>query len=461
MSKAVGCERAHVASSASGCCNRQQGGRRTARVTLALHLSSPAVGHGRSLRQSSSSSRARHRVRSRVRTAPPIFALLDKVGAQLHAGPKLSFQTDARVVAIADLHGDMQQAIRALRLAKVIPDDASRPEHCRWTGGTTHLVQLGDILDRGDDEISLILLLRKLEEEAEAAGGAIHFINGNHEVLNVACDFRYVTPGAFLESAEFHARLAESFGSTMALLGDQLPRGVPSAHVHPASMWRGEVAGPEYDRYMRRVELFAPGGAVAMQLAQHHAVLVVNDTLFCHGGLCRAHVEVGLNTINASMAAWMRGSLPPELEEALVHAKGDRDSLVWNRTLSRPLQRYEERMARRQVDAVLEGASEEVGSEIRRIVVGHTVQREGANSAFDGRTWRMDVGVSRGVAGAAPEVLEILPGEDPRILRFPPGEDQPVYSGRECAINPDTEFEPLACNLFDHRLLLRSELPVL
>lgn len=301
---------------------------------------------------------------------------------------------------------------------------------------------------------SLLLLLRKLEEEAEEAGGAVHFINGNHEILNVNCDFRYVTPGAMRESEEFHSLLTESFGSTMALLGDQLPNGASTKFS------LGQESTPEYQTYMRRVELFAPGGAIAMQLAQHHAVLVINDTLFCHGGICRDHLEVGLGAMNAALAAWMRGNVPPELEEALYHVKDNRNSLVWNRTFSVPFVRsYEERLLRAELKEILQGISAELGAEVRRMVVGHTVQRYGANSAFDGLVWRMDVGVSRGVAGASPEILEILPGKEPQVLKFPPGEDLPAEEAwLECAVNPDIEFEPLACSLFDHRLLLRSEI---
>lgn len=89
------------------------------------------------------------------------------------------------------------------------------------------------------------------------------------------------------ESEEFHARLVESFGSTLALIGDRLPRGDVAAKLK--SGWEGS---PEYNQYMARMALFAPGGAVAMQLAQHHSVLIVNDTLFTHGGITRVGIAI-------------------------------------------------------------------------------------------------------------------------------------------------------------------------
>jgi hypothetical protein len=55
------------------------------------------------------------------------------------------------------------------------------------------VVQVGDVLDRGDDEIAILILLQKLHKQAEKEGGAVYILNGNHEVLNVSGDFRYVT----------------------------------------------------------------------------------------------------------------------------------------------------------------------------------------------------------------------------------------------------------------------------
>lgn len=60
---------------------------------------------------------------------------------------------------------------------------------------------MGDILDRGDNEIAILSLLREVGRMAREQGGDVVLLNGNHESLNVAGDFRYVTPGAFFESA--------------------------------------------------------------------------------------------------------------------------------------------------------------------------------------------------------------------------------------------------------------------
>ncbi|GAB2235780.1 hypothetical protein Droror1_Dr00026221 [Drosera rotundifolia] len=63
--------------------------------------------------------------------------------------------------------------------------------------------ELGDILDRGKDEITILSLLRSLEIQARAKGEAVFQVNGNHETMNVDRDFRYVDSGVFDEGLAF------------------------------------------------------------------------------------------------------------------------------------------------------------------------------------------------------------------------------------------------------------------
>src|ERR1700733_15173971 len=104
---------------------------------------------------------------------------------------KLAFAAPERLLAIGDLHGDLDHARRALRLAGAI--DASD----RWVGGRLVVVQTGDELDRGDDDRAILDLVEDLKKQATAAGGELVALLGNHEIMNAAQDFRYVTIGGF------------------------------------------------------------------------------------------------------------------------------------------------------------------------------------------------------------------------------------------------------------------------
>ena len=96
-----------------------------------------------------------------------------------------------RVIAVGDVHGDYEQLVAVLQSAGVI----DREE--KWIGGKTHLVQTGDMLDRGPDSRKVMDLLMRLEGEASKAGGRVHVLIGNHEAMNIYGDLRYVSAGDY------------------------------------------------------------------------------------------------------------------------------------------------------------------------------------------------------------------------------------------------------------------------
>lgn len=284
--------------------------------------------------------------------------------------PPTVIQTTGRVIAIGDIHGDINKAMSCLELASVAEFPNGIPV---WTGGDAIVVQLGDILDRGDAEIATLMLLRQLGRQAEAEGGAVHILNGNHESLNVCGDFRYVTRGAFLESA--------------------MIMGLPDEDMF------------DVEKLIRaRMSLFCPGQPVALELSKNPTVLVVNDTVFAHGSLLPMHVHHGIQRINSEVAAWMRrdrlpsgGHAPPPFI-----AMGSIDGVMWNRTFGKEkMQPFTRRQLQRQLEQVLEPLN------CKRQVVGHTPQMQGANSDCNGKIWRLDVGMSRNMLDAKPCVLEL------------------------------------------------------
>jgi hypothetical protein len=255
----------------------------------------------------------------------------------------------ARVVAFGDVHGDLEATRAALRLAGAI--DAS--DH--WAGGTLVVVQTGDQLDRGDGEREILDLFDRLVTEAAAAGGAFIPLDGNHELMNAAGDFRYVTPAGFA-----------AFG--------------------------GEDG---------RRAAFAPGGPQAKRLATRPIYAIVGDTIFVHGGVLPAHLDEGLETLDAEARAWLRGERtePPR-------ALTDHESPLWTRRYSKP----DVDDARVCGDAA--SVLKRLG--LRRMVMGHTTRAEGMSSLCGGSVWRIDVGLAR-LYGGPLQVLE-LRGDDARVL---------------------------------------------
>lgn len=298
-------------------------------------------------------------------------ASADEKSARKTYGPNAHATATGRILAIGDIHGDIQKLLDCLLIAGLIAQDA---DGIRWTGGNATVVQLGDVLDRGDAEISTVLLLRELDKQARSHGGAVHMLNGNHESLNVAGDFRYVTPGAFWESA--------------------MAAGLDEADARKSN-----------DAILQaRWSLYRPGGVMAKELSQNPTVLIVNDEIvFAHGGLLPHHVKYGVQRINDEVARWMRGAdctdgsspTPP------FTAMGDSNSVMWNRTFGKErCSPYDRMQMKTQLDATLD----QLGA--KAMVVGHTPQMSGLNAECNGRIWRVDVGMSSGVLGAEAQVLE-------------------------------------------------------
>jgi hypothetical protein len=278
------------------------------------------------------------------------------------------FPTPERLVAIGDVHGDLAATRRALRLAGAID------EQDRWVGGSLVVVQTGDQLDRGDDEQAILDLFERLRVEAEAQGGAFHALNGNHELMNVAGDLRYVTPGGFADFEDVEG---------VALDDPALARVPPQARSRAAA--------------------FLPGAAYARLLAQRNTVVIVGSSVFVHAGVLPKHVTRGvgdLERINADMRQWLWGG---DDHGTLARDVMADDGVVWTRLYASD-------------DAE---ACEQLGQalgrlQVERMVVGHTVQEGGITSGCDGRVWRIDVGLAAHYGGRT-QVL-VIEGNDVKPL---------------------------------------------
>lgn len=285
---------------------------------------------------------------------------------QLKATVPLRPASSQRIVAIGDIHGDYAVAVKALQLAGAV--DAKG----RWIGGNLIVVQTGDEIDRGDDDRQVIDLFERLRTEAEAAGGAVYPLSGNHEAMNVYLDFRYVTDGSF---KDFTANLP----STMASFPD-LPA----------------------DR-QARAAAFIPGGRYAKVLATRPVMLVVGNTAFAHGGIRPEHVKIGIDTMNQAVAAWMSGQ--SEQPSFVKDSKGP----LWMRDYSADNPTLE-------ACAMLKETLATLGA--KRLVVGHSVQDNGINAACQNQVWRIDVGLSAYYKGKSVQVLEIQ-GDVVKVLSAP------------------------------------------
>ncbi len=102
-----------------------------------------------------------------------------------HTAPDWSYPMPGKLIAISDIEGNFN-GFAAFLLSNGVID-----EHFNWAYGDGHLVLVGDFVDRGDYVTQTLWLIYHLEGQAEAQGGKVHFILGNHEIMNIQGNFSY------------------------------------------------------------------------------------------------------------------------------------------------------------------------------------------------------------------------------------------------------------------------------
>ena len=108
------------------------------------------------------------------------------------------FASTDKIFALSDMEGDFSSFRKLLQAAGVIDNNFN------WTFGTGHLVVDGDFLDRGSQVTEVLWLIYSLEQKAKAAGGYVHYILGNHEIMNMSNDLRYVNSKYFHDVKLMH-----------------------------------------------------------------------------------------------------------------------------------------------------------------------------------------------------------------------------------------------------------------
>jgi hypothetical protein len=288
------------------------------------------------------------------------------------AGPSCEFTGVDRIVAVGDVHGAYDRMVGILQTAGLI--DA----RLRWTGGKTHLVQLGDVVDRGPDSRKALDLLRKLEEDASRAGGAVHLLLGNHEAMRMLGDMRYVVDG---EYKAFASNQSEDIKRSVA---ENIPKERRDQFLKETPL--GEV---------EMMVAFGRQGPYGQWLRTLPVVIKINGILFLHGGISPATADMSCETLNTSAQRELTEDLEKTRADSLHSLVGGEDGPLWYRGLAEEPDTFaptvEDILARQ---------------DARAIVIGHTITPDlRIRPRFNGRVFQIDTGmqplyVARGRASA-------------------------------------------------------------
>jgi hypothetical protein len=208
-------------------------------------------------------------------------------GSPSSAQTEWRFSDIERFVAVADVHGAYTALETILKQATVIDPSLA------WSGGRTHLVIVGDALDRGPESRNVLDLVMRLQSEALAAGGRVHFVLGNHEMMNLTGDLRYVS------DAEYAAFAADEHAADRAAAFERFVESTTA----PAdeTQLRAQFDARYPVGYFAHRRAFAPDGIYGAWLLRQPLLLVIDDWAFVHAGLADASREFGAEGINRQL----------------------------------------------------------------------------------------------------------------------------------------------------------------
>jgi hypothetical protein len=317
-----------------------------------------------------------------------------------------------RVVSVADLHGDYDRFVFILTSPQVGVLD----EDLHWVAGKTHLVQLGDIMDRGPDAKKIFDLLIRLEEEAGVVGGMVHVLLGNHEEMNItgiSLDY----PG-YVSAPQFVDFLPDEFRK--AREADYLKSLPPEERKRVEQEGLDLRTDPNLYAFWRKILLSKDAGtrkayvrgfndAYGDWLIKKNTVIKINDVIYVHGGVSEAFSKWPLREINTVMRTeleFFQGRMRnPQQYRRPFKPKiiYNPDGPLWYRGLAE-----NKKSAQAEIERTLANLS------ARAMVIGHNYFSYNGGSSpvvgkdnvarFQDKLWVMDTGIS-GSYGGVPSAL--------------------------------------------------------
>jgi len=252
--------------------------------------------------------------------------------------PESEYDLPEKMVVISDIEGKYDAFAGFLYANKVIDVNHN------WIFGNGHLVLVGDFVDRGKNVTQVLWLIYKMEDQARLNGGQVHFILGNHEVLNFQGKHNY--------NRDKYIKVAQ------------------------------EISG-EKDKNKAIKYMFSENSELGQWLATKNVIEKIGDYLFVHGGLSHELLafELTLAEINQIVRSKFHGSEDVETKKTnfLYGSKGP----FWYRGLAMASLNYT-KIKPSELDAIL------TYYDSKMMVVGHTIV-EKISSDFESKVIRIDV----------------------------------------------------------------------
>jgi hypothetical protein len=293
-----------------------------------------------------------------------------------------------KIVAVGDLHGNYDGFVTILKSTDLIDDELN------WIGGNTHLVQLGDIMDRGDDAKKIFDLLMELEKQAETAGGYIHVLIGNHEEINIlglAFGFSgYVTVKQFVSFLPDNYRKKMEKDTRTEFENQKISASSQESELQEAlqKFWIKTMTESLPQEFYHENFMDNYG----KWILKKNAAIKINNIIFAHGGINKKYSEWKLVDINETLRRELSFlSRGVSVNRTIAYQP---DSPLWYRDFARE----DENGLKEDLEYVLKNLNADY------MVIGHTVIDKANFSAedlshFNGKVWAIDTGISEAYRG--------------------------------------------------------------
>lgn len=193
------------------------------------------------------------------------------------------FENVEKILAFGDLHGHYSALVKFMQHHGVIDGKF------QWSWDSGHVVILGDVFDRGDEVTETLWLIYQLDQQARRQGGRVHLLLGNHEVMVMLNDTRYLNRKYELFSNYFMRDYA-SFYDTVSVLG----------------RW----------------------------LHSRNTIITINDLLFSHAGISPEVLQTGipLEKVNSVLLDYLNTDpSQPRKDAALMRLLLNENGPLWYR----------------------------------------------------------------------------------------------------------------------------------
>ena len=385
------------------------------------------------------------------------------------------FPEHRRVIVIGDIHGDFDVAIKCLILSRCIktievPKNKSIIsmdkffKSLEWIGDDTYIVQLGDQIDRvrpqkwDNNEITrdnaykdegstleIFYLFYHLDNMARTHNGRVFSIIGNHEIMNIEGDFRYVSLEEFkcfkehLESV-YHKHSKFPYHSRTLKRHSYKLENSKKTHNNNNNDNNNNNNNNDNndnkyaklpDGYKERLYSFSPTGLCANMIgSNYYTILQIGNWLFCHGSpVTKTLKTYTTEMINNYVSMYLLG-----MKDDNTYHKIDKNYYNITKSGETEITNGLENSLLHQLDNILNEyntKNTKLQNSINNckkashIAVGHTIQDtkiNGINSICNNRVWRCDVAMSKAFGNnkiskyRKPQVLEIINGTTTNVL---------------------------------------------